>query len=497
MAQRNQRGLIAALLLALTAAATALSTLEQIEVKSFEQMREVERHQLKLAEKYYTKGEFKIALAEYEKFVTLYETSPGAPYAQLMWSHSMMHLKKPATAMRDGFQSVIDYWPESHEATLAAYCIANAYRTMGEVKKAQKAFDFVISEYPDHSITVRAKVALLHYARLHKNEEKRLELLNDLTFTTKRTAASKAACIEATHELARVHFLAQRFTEGKRALATTYADGKLFTTTHDLSLETVKHLLKDSDTKPAAITLGGQLIDELRAESISLPDSAKNMLYRITSVHDVLDQPSEIWKVYHEIGERFGEDDALLGKMADWNKRRDKRDEARRIYGEFKDVVAGQKNIAASYLEEGRFKEAIAVYLKLLDLDGEHAADHQWSIAGCYEKLGEWKKAIFTYRQIDRFPQAHFRMAACHRKLAQPKEAIVLYNQCKVVDKSAPEASLQIGFSYEEAKEREKAIRTFQLTCKRYPKSGQASRAHAHLQNKYKINVTLGGAEDE
>ena len=110
MAQRNQRGLIAALLLALTAAATALSTLEQIEVKSFEHMREVERHQLKLAEKYYTKGEFKIALAEYEKFVTLYETSPGAPYAQLMWSHSMMHLKKPATAMRDGFLQSDSEW---------------------------------------------------------------------------------------------------------------------------------------------------------------------------------------------------------------------------------------------------------------------------------------------------------------------------------------------------------------------------------------------------
>ena len=77
------------------------------------------------------------------------------------------------------------------------------------------------------------------------------------------------------------------------------------------------------------------------------------------------------------------------------------------------------------------------------------------------------------------------------------QEAIVLYNQCKVVDKAAPEASLQIGFTYEEAKDKEKAIHTFQLTCKRYPKSGQASKAHAHLQNEYNINVTLGGTEHE
>jgi TolA-binding protein len=73
----------------------------------------------------------------------------------------------------------------------------------------------------------------------------------------------------------------------------------------------------------------------------------------------------------------------------------------------------------------------------------------------------------------------------------------VLYNQIKVIDNSAPEASLQIGFTYEEAKDKENAIRTFQLTCKRYPKSGQAGRAHAHLQNEYKINVTLGGTEEE
>ena len=81
--------------------------------------------------------------------------------------------------------------------------------------------------------------------------------------------------------------------------------------------------------------------------------------------------------------------------------------------------------------------------------------------------------------------------------MGEQKEAIVLYNQCKVVDNAAPAATLEIGFTYEEAKDKEKAIRTFQLTCKRYPKSPQASRAHSHLQNNYNINVTLGGTEEE
>ena len=44
---------------------------------------------------------------------------------------------------------------------------------------------------------------------------------------------------------------------------------------------------------------------------------------------------------------------------------------------------------------------------------------------------------------------------------------------------------------------KENAIKAFQLTCRTHPKSGQASRAHAHLQSKYDITVTLGGAKDE
>ena len=133
------------LLLIAGTAFAQLSPLEQIPVATFEKMKEVERYQMRIAEKHYTNGEFKTSLAEYEKFLTLYEKSPGAPYAQLMWSHSMMRLKKPKTALREGFQSVIDYWPESEEAVIAAYCIADAYRTMGEVADAKKAFRFLIN----------------------------------------------------------------------------------------------------------------------------------------------------------------------------------------------------------------------------------------------------------------------------------------------------------------------------------------------------------------
>jgi TolA-binding protein len=489
--------LAACLLFLLAPYSLALDTLEQIPVAIFEKMKEVERYQMRIAEKHYTGGDFKTALAEYEKFITLYEKSPGAPYAQLMWSHSMMHLKKPKTALREGFQSVIDYWPDSQEAVIAAYCIADAYRTMGEVKDAQKAFRFLIKEYPDHEIAIRSRLDLLNYARLQKDEAERLAILNELTFKVARNGKSKAACENACRELAEIHFFAQRFGEGKKALATSYGVDALFDAVYGMSAKTVGHLLGKPETRSAAITLGDQLLNELRVESKRRPQIEKDLLYRAAELNGTLGRPAEIWKLYTEIGERFGRDDGLLGKMADWYKARDKRTAARGIYAEFKDQVAGLKNIAGMDLEEGKINEAMETYRKLIEIDGDHADGHLWAIASCYEKLSDWKKAIATYRQIDRFPENYFRMAGCHRRLKETSEAIVLYNQVKVVDNAAAEATLQIGFTYEEAKEKEKAIRTFQLTCKRYPKSEQASKAHAHLQNEYNINVTLGGAEEE
>jgi len=155
------------------------------------------------------------------------------------------------------------------------------------------------------------------------------------------------------------------------------------------------------------------------------------------------------------------------------------------------------ETIAQIYQGMSKFNEAIAVFVKLIDLNGKNAPGYQWSIGGCYESMSEWKKAIGMYRQIDDFPKTHFAMAICHRRIGEHKEAVALYRQCLVNDASAPRATLEIAYTYEEAKEAKNAIRTFQLTCRRYPKSKQAARAHAHLQNKYNINVTLGGAEDE
>ena len=94
--------------------------LNELSLDGWKKLREVERYQMQVAEKYWREQNFKAALAEYEKFMTLYEKSEGAPFAQLKWSLCQCQLKKQNTAIKEGFQSVIDYWPDSDQATASA-----------------------------------------------------------------------------------------------------------------------------------------------------------------------------------------------------------------------------------------------------------------------------------------------------------------------------------------------------------------------------------------
>ena len=154
------------------------------------------------------------------------------------------------------------------------------------------------------------------------------------------------------------------------------------------------------------------------------------------------------------------------------------------------------QEVASTWQEAKEYEKAIEAYRGLITHTGK--AEHYWPIGDCYVSLKQIPNAIQAYRLSDKFPSAYFKMGDLHRGQKQWNEALVLYNQAKSYgDGHAQTALWRIGETYEQSKRRENAIRTYQSICKLYPKSGIASRAHAHLQNRYKINITLGGAKEE
>ena len=551
---------------------------EQLRFEVATKLRQTEKYQLIVAQRFFAKGDFKAAMAEFEKFLTLYERSQAAPYAQIMWSHCLIRQRKQNTAIRDGYQSVIDYWPESPEAALAAYLIGKTYKDIGEVKNSIKAFDKVREDYPDKHVSVLSLWEILDIAKVHKDEKLRIKVLKELTFDIKRTNANDYHLTRASQELAGYYFYAGEGTKGLEALqeqgsaSRMRREGGVTGQAYGIGHRAVSHLHKNNKTVKAAEKLTDQLISFLIGkipedlEKGKAKEQTKDLLSKVASLHAAVKRDKEVLDTYMRLGGLIGMTDEVLGKIASWHKTKKRRKEARQTYEKFSNKVNGLANIATMHAEDKDPDGAKNIYGQIIQLDkenepkwasssakvyreckkaeqavqiydyvasidpdnkgkwltesastwqeaGKHEqaieswrgvitatgdAKHYWAIGDCYSALKDIPKALQSYRLSDNFPSAYFRMADIQRGQKKWDEALVLYNQARSYgDGHAQNALWKIGETYERANRREQAIKSYQSICKLYPKSKKASEAHAHLQNKYKINITLGGAKEE
>lgn len=519
--------------------AVAFERLDEMTLDRWKKLREVERYQLNIAEKYYRDKNWKVAMSEYEKFLSLYEASEGAPYSQMKWSLCLVKLKRHNTAIKDGFQSVIDYWPDSPEAIASGYYTGQAWKEIGELSKAKKALGEVLRKHPTHVAAAYAAVELIDISTVEDDLKARVKLWKQLTFDVKRIRETKNHCVTASQQLASHHMRSGEFKESVKALATTYADDQLALHVTQFLRQPLSQLTADEKTRPTAHKLANDAVAWLR-ETIpadrsdqTAKDAARNYWFHMASVQGAAKQQDRVAETFKQIEQKFGLDDATLQRMGDWYKSIDRYDDARKQYARFENKVEGQNQVAYSYRQKQQFEpavlaygknvaadadhavkwhaeiartwrdahkwpQAIAVYEELLGLDKENPDRWRWELALTYRDSGKHKEAIGHFRQCTNFPSNYGEMASCHRALKDYKEAVIMYNQIiGGAKKSAPWATLQIGYTHEQAGNKEAAIKAFQQVCRTYPKDPHASRAHAHLQNKYKITVTLGGAKDD
>ena len=517
----------------------AAQRLDEMSLDRWKELREVERYQLNIAEKYYREKNWKVGLAEYEKFLTLYERSVGAPYAQLKWSLCQVNLRKQNTAIKEGFQSVIDYWPDSRQAIAAAYFIGQAYKDMGEVRRAKKAYQAVLADHPQHVAAVFAAVDLVDLTMIDNDVQTRVALWKRLTFEMKRTRESKAHCERAARSLAAHSFEFAAFDDAVKALETTYPAPQLAAQVASVVRGPIGRLIADQKSAARGAQVADRAAAWLRTQipAAGTTDEEKQAArvhwYLIADVQAASGRADKVAETYNQILEKFGNDDDTLGRFAAWYKSGSKYDLARRQYARFTDKIEGQNQTAYSYRQQGnydaavtayqvnlardvenpvrwheeiaatyrsakKYDEAAGVYQQLLKTDVENTEKWMWALATTYRDAGKHKEAIGHFRQCNNFPNNYSEMAACHRALKDYKEAIILYGQIVGgAPNSAAWAMLQIGHTQEQAGNKELAIKAFQQVCKNYPKASYASQAHAHLQNKYKITVTLGGGTDK
>ena len=518
--------------------------LDEMAIERWAKLKEAERFQLNAAERLYRENQFKAAADEYEKFLKLYEKSEGAPYSQLKWSHCQVQLRKQNAAIKDGYQSLLDYFPDSPEAPVAALLIGRTSRDMGDIKPAKKAYAKVITSYPKHFTAAMARLDLVDIALKENDLQARANLLRELTYDVERKGPTVEPCVTAARQFAQLTFRTGQFEEGLKALATTCTELDLPVHLMHPSLGGLPQVVNeltgamDEPTKKLGEKLADASAGWLKVQATNgLKDpktkpQAVAAWYAAAEVRRQARQPDKQKLVYEEMLAALGVDDQTLGYLAQWYKDNKQRELARTTFAKFKDVAAGQGQIAYSYEEEAKYDpaveiyrklaiadaktapkwlaaaalayrrgskpdQAIAVYRELLTADATNAAEYHFQIAETLYHASRWKECIQAYRGTDRFPHNYQHMATAFRRLKQPDEAITLYRQ--IIAASPTHASwalLHIGQTQEEAGKKEDAIKTFKQVCDKFPKTTEGSQAHSILNDKYKIPVTLGGAKD-
>lgn len=482
--------------------------LDEMALDRWPKLRETERYQLKIAEKYFREDRnYAIAAGEYEKFLTLYEASEGASYAQLQWATCQVHLKKLNTAIKDGYQSVIDYWPESQDAIAAAYLIGETYKAMGEIPLAKQAYLKVIDKHNGETVATLARLDLADIARIEQDRSRQMALLKELVTTAARTGTARERINQASYTLATMYFEDGQFPDGVAMLETTfkepqqcsyyvwnYLNGPLGT------------LYANAETKAKAETMAQAAVSYFKKlQPADVKEDAakaqyKDQAYRIAGVESRIGKKDEAGKIYEELVKKFGDDDVLV-QYGSYLSSEGKSDEARRAYGRMKDQVNGLRQTASSYWQERKYDQVIPIYQDLITKDPQNKlaapADWSYNLGEAYRHAGKHKEAIGTFQQSSYFPHNLERIAECYQSTKQYKEAIGMYTQIVAgYEQHAPQAMLNIAYVQEKDGKPENAIKTLQAVCKKYPKAGQASTAHQHLNNVYKITVTMGGAKD-
>jgi tetratricopeptide (TPR) repeat protein len=530
--------LVGMLAIALVSHLAKAQELHELALDEWKKLREVERYQLQIAEKYWQQQDWKTAADEYNKFIELYESSNGAPYAQLRWGLAQVKLRQQNTAIKEGFQTVIDYWPDSPQAIAAAFYIGRTQREIGRLKEAKSSLTSVVTKYPDHIAAVQALNELINIANVEQDVAAKLLLWKRLTFDIPRTNQTAGVCVQASQQLASHLFREGAFAEGLKALATTYPANEMPNQVAQFVRSPVNDLSAQNETKAKGNKLAGDAIVWLKQQipaDLTGPEAkplSRQCLLSIADLTALARRDDDVPTAYEAVLKNASPDDEALGRLAAWFKSKQQYDQARTVYRRFDNKAEGLNQIAYSYREQqnwvsaieaynqllaqdpqnsprwkpelastyrsaGQWAEAIAVYEQLVQEDAAQSGRWRFEVGCTHRDAGQFKEAIGHFRQCDNFPENYKQMAWCHRRLQQPKEAIALYNQVASDQGSAPWALLQIAYTREEAGEKEPAIQAFQLVCKRFPKDGHASQAHSHLQQKYKISITLGGATDE
>ena len=163
------------------------------------------------------------------------------------------------------------------------------------------------------------------------------------------------------------------------------------------------------------------------------------------------------------------------------------------VCSRFKEKERGMSLLLSYYRDRRDAKNGLPLTVKLENVP-KYAKHAIYSRAELLYYSNKFKEAIVAYQQADNPPDTLWKVVSCYRKMGDIKRAV---NQLMEIENffkaQAPEAAIQIAQVYKGAGMKKLCVAAYRKVLRKYPKSGQSSRAHEALEA---MGERIGGGSD-
>ncbi len=153
-----------------------------ISIEAYKEMTVFERAAYDKALKLHREGQYRVAAAQFNKFVLQFEDSSGMAYAMLMEARCLHKDNKRVTSIKK-YTEILDYFPEAPSvAAPALYFRGVAKLDNGDKMKGYRDYRMMVEnkEYVKHPLGIPAMMDLGDYYYAHERQEQAVKYWMDL-----------------------------------------------------------------------------------------------------------------------------------------------------------------------------------------------------------------------------------------------------------------------------------------------------------------------------
>ncbi|MFH1387545.1 MAG: tetratricopeptide repeat protein [bacterium] len=347
-----------------------------------------------IGETYYSAGDYRSSIPEYQKILSLYPKSILLPKTTLMLGKSYFNAKDFPSAIQT-FQALVEKYPDAKEAAEARFLVAKAHEFQGKWKEAYLDYEETDLFHPLSYFGKRARKAILALKRKHRKQLPRFKASEKALFK-KGMAYFEQDDFEMAANIFRL--LARNYPKSKFINEAWLMLGRaeMQRNRYPSAISDLERATTGSPNLAGKANYYLGIAHGRRGKYPSAIASFKKVLYKYPD--SSLADDAAYWLAYYQ--EVNGETQEALHSYYGLIKK----------YPYSKSVSAAIWRLGRAYYWEGDFKNA-ATYLHLAQLypPGENSPRCYFFEAKALERLDNRAAALEVYKKlIDRFDHTYY-----------------------------------------------------------------------------------------